>query len=89
MTPADPRAPTPASSALDTGSDDHALAHPRHPAAGRYGLFTTGHGVVFKLGSVLAEDETSVKRKLLTHIGADLEALVGGGVQRLVLLLAR
>jgi len=36
---------------------------------GRYGLFTTGTTSYVKLGSVLAEDDTSVKRKLLTHIG--------------------
>ncbi|MGL4254813.1 MAG: alpha/beta hydrolase, partial [Microbacterium sp.] len=38
---------------------------------GRYGLFTTGTADYVKLGSVLSEDETSVKRKLLTHVGAD------------------
>jgi len=38
---------------------------------GRYGLFTVGTADYVKLGSVLSEDETSVKRKLLTHIGPD------------------
>jgi pimeloyl-ACP methyl ester carboxylesterase len=38
---------------------------------GRYGLFTTGTEDYVKLGSVLAETEHSVKRKLLTHIGSD------------------
>ena len=37
---------------------------------GRYGLFTSGTETYIKLGSVLAEDATSVKRKLLTQIGA-------------------
>jgi alpha-beta hydrolase superfamily lysophospholipase len=37
---------------------------------GRYGLFTSGTESYVKLGSVLAEDATSVKRKLLTQIGA-------------------
>ncbi len=52
---------------------------------GRYGLFTSGTETYIKLGSVLAEDATSVKRKLLT---ADRRAdadLCGGGIQRLVL----
>ncbi|HWI31956.1 MAG TPA: alpha/beta fold hydrolase [Microbacterium sp.] len=35
---------------------------------GRYGLFTSGSESYLKLGSVLAEDETTVKRKLLTRI---------------------
>lgn len=38
---------------------------------GRYGLFTTGSSDYIKLGSVLSEDATSVKRKLLTHVPAD------------------
>ncbi|WP_127817886.1 alpha/beta hydrolase family protein [Microbacterium sp. CPCC 204701] len=38
---------------------------------GRYGLFTTGTSQYVKLGSVLSEDATTVKRKLLTHIGSD------------------
>jgi uncharacterized protein len=36
---------------------------------GRYGLFTSGTERYVKLGSVLAEDATTVKRKLLTEIG--------------------
>jgi uncharacterized protein len=36
---------------------------------GRYGLFTSGTEQYVKLGSVLAEDATTVKRKLLTEIG--------------------
>ncbi len=35
---------------------------------GRYGLFTTGTSQYLKLGSVLAETDGEVKRKLLTHI---------------------
>lgn len=38
---------------------------------GRYGLFTTGTADYVKLGSVLSESETSVTRKLLTHVGTD------------------
>lgn len=36
---------------------------------GRYGLFTTGAAEYLKIGSVLATDVTSVKRKLLTEVG--------------------
>lgn len=38
---------------------------------GRYGLFTSGTTEYVKLGSVLSEDESTVTRKLLTHIGPD------------------
>jgi alpha-beta hydrolase superfamily lysophospholipase len=38
---------------------------------GRYGLFTSGTTDYLKLGSVLAEDESTVTRKLLTQIGPD------------------
>ncbi|WEK14362.1 MAG: alpha/beta fold hydrolase [Candidatus Microbacterium phytovorans] len=38
---------------------------------GRYGLFTAGTEGYLKLGSVLSGDESSVTRKLLTHIGSD------------------
>jgi len=38
---------------------------------GRYGLFTAGTESYLKLGSVLSGDESTVTRKLLTHIGAD------------------
>jgi alpha-beta hydrolase superfamily lysophospholipase len=43
---------------------------------GRYGLFTSGVETYIKLGSVLSESDTTVKRKLLTHIerGARLGA---------------
>jgi len=40
---------------------------------GRYGLFTTGSAPYLKLGTVLEETETSVKRKLLTHITHDAQ----------------
>ncbi|MEV7691878.1 alpha/beta fold hydrolase [Microbacterium sp. NPDC089189] len=38
---------------------------------GRYGLFTRGSEDYVKLGSVLAENEEGVKRKLLTHVSSD------------------
>jgi alpha-beta hydrolase superfamily lysophospholipase len=38
---------------------------------GRYGLFTSGTADYVKLGSVLSEDDTSVKRKLLTHVSGE------------------
>lgn len=38
---------------------------------GRYGLFTTGTADYVKIGSVLAETETSVTRKLLTQVDLD------------------
>jgi alpha-beta hydrolase superfamily lysophospholipase len=58
--------------ALDTGAQTITLSRtPDTELPGRYGLFTTGSSSYVKLGSVLSEDETSVKRKLLTHIGSD------------------
>ena len=55
---------------LDTAAQTITLARtPDTRLPGRYGLFTTGTTSYVKLGSVLAEDDTSVKRKLLTHIG--------------------
>jgi alpha-beta hydrolase superfamily lysophospholipase len=54
---------------LDTAAQTITLARtPDTRLPGRYGLFTTGTTSYVKLGSVLAEDDTSVKRKLLTHI---------------------
>ncbi|MFT4281086.1 alpha/beta hydrolase family protein [Microbacterium sp.] len=38
---------------------------------GRYGLFTAGTADYVKVGSVLSDDESTVTRKLLTHIGPD------------------
>jgi alpha-beta hydrolase superfamily lysophospholipase len=58
--------------ALDTAAQTITLSRTddtRLP--GRYGLFTVGTAPYVKLGSVLSEDETSVKRKLLTHVGVD------------------
>ncbi|HEX5729547.1 MAG TPA: alpha/beta hydrolase, partial [Microbacterium sp.] len=55
---------------LDTAAQTITLARsPDTQLPGRYGLFTSGTEDYVKLGSVLAEDATSVKRKLLTHIG--------------------
>lgn len=57
---------------LDTAAQTITLSRtPDTGLPGRYGLFTTGTADYVKLGSVLSEDETSVKRKLLTHVGAD------------------
>jgi alpha-beta hydrolase superfamily lysophospholipase len=56
---------------LDTAAQTITLSRtPDTELPGRYGLFTTGTASYVKLGSVLAEDAKSVKRKLLTHIGA-------------------
>ncbi|MEZ3161007.1 alpha/beta fold hydrolase [Microbacterium sp. BWT-B31] len=58
--------------ALDTSAQTITLARtPDTVLPGRYGLFTSGTENYLKLGSVLAEDTVSVKRKLLTHVGAD------------------
>lgn len=58
--------------ALDTAAQTITLARtPDTELPGRYGLFTTGSSDYIKLGSVLWEDATSVKRKLLTHVGSD------------------
>jgi alpha-beta hydrolase superfamily lysophospholipase len=57
---------------LDTAAQTVTLSlTPDTRLPGRYGLFTTGTSDYVKLGSVLSEDENSVKRKLLTHIGSD------------------
>jgi pimeloyl-ACP methyl ester carboxylesterase len=54
---------------LDTSAQTITLARtPDTELPGRYGLFTTGTAAYVKLGSVLSEDATTVKRKLLTHI---------------------
>lgn len=59
---------------LDTAAQTITLARtPDTGLPGRYGLFTTGTANYVKLGSVLSEDETSVKRKLLTHVGPDAQ----------------
>ncbi|GAA2014585.1 alpha/beta hydrolase family protein [Microbacterium ulmi] len=55
---------------LDTAAQTITLTRtPDTRLPGRYGLFTTGSEHYLKLGSVLAEDGETVKRKLLTHIG--------------------
>lgn len=57
--------------ALDTAAQTITLGRtPDTELPGRYGLFTSGTEDYIKLGSVLGEDATSVKRKLLTQIGA-------------------
>jgi alpha-beta hydrolase superfamily lysophospholipase len=73
VTPAQRRADTRILS-LDTAAQTITLARtPDTGLPGRYGLFTTGTAKYVKLGSVLSEDETSVKRKLLTHVGSDAQ----------------
>src|SRR6478735_2798663 len=57
---------------LDTAAQTITLSRtPDTELPGRYGLFTSGTSTYVKLGSVLSEDDTSVKRKLLTHVAAD------------------
>src|SRR5690606_34447023 len=57
---------------LDTAAQTITLTRtPDTVLPGRYGLFTSGTESYLKLGSVLSEDEATVKRKLLTHVGAD------------------
>ncbi|GAA5027205.1 alpha/beta hydrolase family protein [Microbacterium fluvii] len=54
---------------LDTAAQTITLSRtPDTELPGRYGLFTSGTSPYLKLGSVLAEDAGSVKRKLLTHV---------------------
>ncbi|MBW9118951.1 alpha/beta fold hydrolase [Microbacterium trichothecenolyticum] len=58
--------------ALDTAAQTITLSRTADTELpGRYGLFTSGTSDYIKLGSVLSEDASSVKRKLLTHISAD------------------
>ncbi|GAA5098901.1 alpha/beta fold hydrolase [Microbacterium yannicii] len=58
--------------ALDTAAQTITLSRTADTELpGRYGLFTTGSADYIKLGSVLSEDATSVKRKLLTHVPAE------------------
>ncbi|MFT4230814.1 MAG: alpha/beta fold hydrolase [Microbacterium sp.] len=57
---------------LDTAAQTITLARtPDTVLPGRYGLITSGTESYLKLGSVLAADDRTVKRKLLTHIGGD------------------
>lgn len=59
---------------LDTAAQTITLARtPDTELPGRYGLFTSGTTDYVKLGSVLSEDDSSVKRKLLTHIASDAQ----------------
>lgn len=59
---------------LDTAAQTITLARtPDTALPGRYGLFTSGTESYVKLGSVLAEDASSVKRKLLTQIGPEAQ----------------
>lgn len=54
---------------LDTAAQTITLTRtPDTELPGRYGLFTTGTETYLKLGSVLAEDTSTVTRKLLTEI---------------------
>lgn len=56
---------------LDTAAQTVTLTStPDTRLPGRYGLFTRGTESYLKIGSVLAEDDESVTRKLLTHIGS-------------------
>ncbi len=58
--------------ALDTAAQTITLTRtPDTELPGRYGLFTTGSETYLKLGSVLAEDDSTVKRKLLTEVETD------------------
>ncbi|MFG6401433.1 alpha/beta hydrolase family protein [Microbacterium sp. P04] len=56
---------------LDTAAQTITLSRtPDTELPGRYGLFTTGTRAYVKLGPVMSLDDTTVKRKLLTQIGA-------------------
>lgn len=56
---------------LDTAAQTITLSRtPDTALPGRYGLFTTGTETYLKLGSVLAQDAATVKRKLLTEVDA-------------------
>ena len=68
VTPA-PRLPDTRIVSLDTAAQTISLTkNPDTALPGRYGLFTTGTSGYVKLGSILAEDDVSVTRKLLTHV---------------------
>jgi alpha-beta hydrolase superfamily lysophospholipase len=59
---------------LDTAAQTITLTRtPDTELPGRYGLFTSGTADYVKLGSVLSEDEASVKRKLLTHVPSNAQ----------------
>ncbi|GAA3903018.1 alpha/beta hydrolase family protein [Microbacterium invictum] len=57
---------------VDTAAQTITLSRtPDTVLPGRYGLFTVGTSAYLKLGSVLSEDASGVKRKLLTHVATD------------------
>ena len=57
---------------LDTSAQTITLERtPDTELPGRYGLFTSGTSDYIKVGSVLSQDDATVKRKLLTHVGTD------------------
>ncbi|MDZ8172780.1 alpha/beta hydrolase family protein [Microbacterium xanthum] len=59
---------------LDTQAQTVTLARTADTALpGRYGLFTSGTESYVKVGTVLASDDETVTRKLLTHVGPDAE----------------
>lgn len=60
--------------AVDTSAQTITLSRtPDTELPGRYGLFTQGSESYVKLGTVLAADTTSVKRKLLTEVAPDAQ----------------
>lgn len=57
---------------LDTAAQTVTLERTDDTALpGRYGIFTLGTSDYLQLGSAVAEDGTTVTRKLLTHVSAD------------------
>jgi uncharacterized protein len=59
---------------LDTSAQTVTLARTADTVLpGRYGLFTSGAVPYLKVGSVLSEDDTTVKRKLLTHVAPGVQ----------------
>lgn len=57
---------------LDAAAQTITLARtPDTALPGRYGLFTVGSVKYLRLGSIVSDDETTVTRKLLTHVAAD------------------
>ncbi|MCD2169857.1 alpha/beta fold hydrolase [Microbacterium sp. JC 701] len=57
---------------LDAAAQTITLARtPDTSLPGRYGLFTVGSADYLRLGSIVGSDESTVTRKLLTHVPAD------------------
>ncbi|MDU0368565.1 alpha/beta fold hydrolase [Microbacterium sp. KSW4-17] len=57
---------------LDAAAQTITLARtPDTALPGRYGLFTVGSAEYLRLGAIVGSEETSVTRKLLTHVAAD------------------